>query len=549
MMRRRRAAADSESDRTRANRFARGSQNFFATVRNSHTATCLVTIPIWHGTAAPRRRRRRLAASAGERDRPRKTICSSTQALSASSKHRMKFYTLCSIAATALSVAECFQGSSFALSSSRNLIAERAIRPNSAPFRLAGHQHRLRRPAISAVAEGVEHANTVLNALDASTISWIQLLIADAAAAVDPTAATSGAAAAADTAAKSSPGLYDSFVNVIEQALILLHSALKTASVPGAWGTSIILFTVMVKAVTYPLNYKQMASTIQMQNLQPKIKALQSRYQSDPQKLNEMTAKLYQDEKINPLAGCIPTLIQIPIFIALYRSLLDLAKKDLLTESFLWVPSLEGPVGEYSPTTGLPIDGTAWLFKGWTEGHPAMGWEDTLAYLSIPIILVITQSLSQKVLQPAQSDDPAQQQTQQILKFLPLMIGWFSLNVPAGLGVYWVINNLLSTGQQYYIRQQVKGMQPAGGAAAAVSTSDESVREKLKEISSTKLRSAEDLKFKVMKKEDAAPATATAVEVSADADDGDKESGRSSPMRCRARRPAACSRSSSIHAI
>ena len=391
---------------------------------------------------------------------------------------------------------------------------------------------------VSAVAEGVEHISTVINTFDASTINWIHnsLLLADAAVAVDPAVAGDSAAvvdAASSAAQASSPGLYDSFVNVIEQSLILLHSALKAGNIPGAWGTAIISFTLLVKTVTYPLNYKQMASTIQMQNLQPKIKALQSRYQSDPQKLNEMTAKLYQDEKINPLAGCIPTLIQIPIFIALYRSLLDLAKKDLLSESFLWIPSLEGPVGEYSPTTGLPIDGTAWLFKGWTDGHPAMGWEDTLAYLSIPIILVITQSLSQKVLQPAQSDDPAQQQTQQILKFLPLMIGWFSLNVPAGLGVYWVINNLLSTAQQYNIRQQVKNMQPAGAGAPAAPIAEESVREKLKEISSTKLRPADDLKFKVGKKETAAtevpapaaaqPAAAAEAAAAGDADEDDKD--------------------------
>merc|ERR1712216_91548 len=86
----------------------------------------------------------------------------------------------------------------------------------------------------------------------------------------------------------------------------------------------------------------------------------------------------------------------------------------------------------------------------------------------------ITQTLSQKILQPPPSDDPAQQQTQQILKFLPFMIGWFALNVPAGLGVYWVFNNAITTAQGWYIRQQFK---PAGattgstGSAAAAAPS------------------------------------------------------------------------------
>jgi len=224
-----------------------------------------------------------------------------------------------------------------------------------------------------------------------------------------------------------------------------------------------------VKAVTYPLNYKQMASTMAMQKVQPKLKAIQARYKEDPQKQNEMIAQLYKDEEVNPLAGCIPTLIQLPIFISLYRGLLELAQADKLQESFLWIPSLEGPVGEYNPVTNLPVDSLGWLTKNWVDGHPALGWEATVAYLSLPVILVATQSISQKLLQPPASDDPAQQQTQQILKFLPLMIGWFALNVPAGLGVYWVINNGLSTLQQWYIRQQFKVDEPepamAGGGA------------------------------------------------------------------------------------
>ncbi|KAJ1469171.1 60Kd inner membrane protein-domain-containing protein [Baffinella frigidus] len=280
-------------------------------------------------------------------------------------------------------------------------------------------------------------------------MSWVadaQQLLADAAAAVAP-----AADAVADVEEKQ-PGLFEKFVDVVELALTTLHGGLKSAGVPGAWGISIILFTLFVKGITYPLNYKQMASTIALQELQPKVKAIQARYVNDPQKLNEMTAQLYKDEEVNPLAGCIPTIIQIPVFIGLYRSLLDLAKKDLLEESFLWIPSLQG----------------------WVDGHPALGWEATLAYLSLPVILVVTQSISQKLLQPPQSEDPAQAQTQQILKFLPLMIGWFSLNVPAGLGVYWVINNGLSTGQQWFIRQQFKNKKPAmaGGGTATMEVRD-----------------------------------------------------------------------------
>ena len=87
---------------------------------------------------------------------------------------------------------------------------------------------------------------------------------------------------------------------------------------------------------------------------------------------------------------------------------------------------------------------TEWLTNGWVNNVPSLGWEDTIAYLSIPVMLVIAQSVSLRILTPP-SDDPAVQQSQRILKYLPLMIGYFSLSVPAGLGVYWVINNILST--------------------------------------------------------------------------------------------------------
>jgi len=94
----------------------------------------------------------------------------------------------------------------------------------------------------------------------------------------------------------------------------------------------------------------------------------QARYKEDPQKQNEMIAQLYKDEEVNPLAGCIPTLIQLPIFISLYRGLLELAQADKLQESFLWIPSLEGPVGEYNPVTNLPVDSLGWLTKNWVDG-------------------------------------------------------------------------------------------------------------------------------------------------------------------------------------
>jgi len=94
--------------------------------------------------------------------------------------------------------------------------------------------------------------------------------------------------------------------------------------------------------------------------LQPTIKSLQAKYQSNPEVMNQKIAEVYQRNEVNPLAGCIPSLVQIPVFIGLYRAVLNLAKENALDESFLFLPSLEGP------TYGAdPAHGSDWLFKNW----------------------------------------------------------------------------------------------------------------------------------------------------------------------------------------
>jgi len=160
-----------------------------------------------------------------------------------------------------------------------------------------------------------------------------------------------------------------------------------------------------------------------------------------------MTALLYQETQVNPLAGCLPAIVQIPVFIALYRSFQNLALTEALREPFLYLPDLEGPVyGQRSVN---------WLFKGWHDGIPPLGWEATLAFLSVPILLTIAQTLSIRLLSPP-SEDPALQRTQKILGYLPLILGYFSLTFPAGLGVYYLTNSFLATATTLGIKEYFK---------------------------------------------------------------------------------------------
>jgi membrane protein insertase, YidC/Oxa1 family, C-terminal domain len=165
--------------------------------------------------------------------------------------------------------------------------------------------------------------------------------------------------------------------------------------------------------------------------------------------MNQKIAQIYQTNEVNPLAGCVPSLLQIPIFIGLYRAVLTLAKDDKLNEPFLWLPNLEGP------TYGAdPAHGADWLFQGWSNGAPMLGWEDTLAFLTIPVVLVLSQSVSMNLMASKDQEQPA------FLKFLPLLIGWFSLNVPAALGIYWVANNFITTALTLQIRSTFAPMTP-----------------------------------------------------------------------------------------
>merc|ERR1719389_964158 len=285
--------------------------------------------------------------------------------------------------------------------------------------------------------------------LDAGTSTFLadaQILLDTAGTAVAAGAAAAGDAAAAAPAAD--PSWFDSLVVFpFEFLLTAIHDGLKGLGVQEAWGPSIIGFTIAVKLLTFPLTKTQIESTTKMQAIAPAAKALQDKYKDrDPARLNSELQRLYQDNQVNPLAGCLPALAQIPLFIGLYRSLLNLANDDVLTESFLWLPSLEGPVRSYT-------EGTGWLFQ-WVDGAPKLGWDATLAYLVLPVVLVASQYASTALLTP-KSDDPAQQQSQAILKFLPLMIGWFSLSVPSGLGLYWLTNNIVTTATTLAVRASV----------------------------------------------------------------------------------------------
>ncbi|ESQ34163.1 hypothetical protein EUTSA_v10007427mg [Eutrema salsugineum] len=256
---------------------------------------------------------------------------------------------------------------------------------------------------------------------------------------------------AGTTTTKQNSDWFSGIANYMETVLKVLKDGLSTVHVPYSYGFAIILLTVLVKAATFPLTKKQVESGMAMKSLQPQIKAIQERYAGDQEKIQLETARLYKLAGINPLAGCLPTLATIPVWIGLYRALSNVADEGLLTEGFFWIPSLAGPTTVAARQSG---SGISWLFP-FIEGHPPLGWSDTLAYLVLPLLLVFSQYLSIQIMQSSQSqsNDPAMKSSQAVTKFLPLMIGYFSLSVPSGLSLYWLTNNILSTAQQVWLQK------------------------------------------------------------------------------------------------
>lgn len=258
---------------------------------------------------------------------------------------------------------------------------------------------------------------------------------------------------------------WEQYVQVYKRGLAFVHDnivdePLRSMGITQTWGPSIFLFTVGVRSLLIPFSISQNKSSEYMKALKPYQKKIKEKY-ADENMQNRAIAKLYDDVGQNPLAGCITSFAQIPIFLGLYRSVTRLAAEGRLDEPFLWIPSLQGPVSaEYN------YRGMQWLTEGWVDNHPAAGWEAVAPFLVMPVVLVITQSIAMQVLQPPIDESASEEEreqlesTQKILKFLPLMIGFFSLQVPAGLTIYYLTTNLFNVSQSLIIRGYYKANPP-----------------------------------------------------------------------------------------
>lgn len=190
------------------------------------------------------------------------------------------------------------------------------------------------------------------------------------------------------------------------KVLLWIHSYI------GNWGWAIIIFTLLVKTVLFPLSYKGMMSMQKLKDLAPKMKDLREKYKGDPAKMNMQMMELYKKHGANPMGGCLPMLLQIPVFFALYRVLLNADE----------------------------LQGASWML--WINDLSRMD-----PYFILPVLMGLSMFVQQKIT-PSNFTDPLQEK---IFRWFPVMMTVFFVYFPAGLVLYWLVNNIFTIAQQYYI--------------------------------------------------------------------------------------------------
>jgi YidC/Oxa1 family membrane protein insertase len=250
------------------------------------------------------------------------------------------------------------------------------------------------------------------------------------------------------------------------------------------YGFIIVMLTLVVMVVVTPLTIKGTRSMMMMQSLQPEIRKLQAKHKDDRQKLNEELMGLYRENQVNPVGGCLPLLVQAPVFMVLYAVLRGLTRRvsDLGFASG-WVSGGEGlapaaptrPPGQTLPfdPAYLPTDSSLYEALSGSTQMKSLGLDLAqsaqqvlnesvvlfIPYLLLIILVGVTGFVQQRQIQGRVSSGSINPQQQMIMKFLPIMLPIFSFTLPGGLVLYFAVSNLYRVGQQYFISRKIYGLQ------------------------------------------------------------------------------------------
>ncbi|MDD5115556.1 MAG: membrane protein insertase YidC [Candidatus Omnitrophica bacterium] len=220
-------------------------------------------------------------------------------------------------------------------------------------------------------------------------------------------------------------GTFDFIAQLILQLLGFFYSIVHN------WGWAIIILSLSVYLLLFPLSLKQMRSMKEMQLLQPKIDALRKELKDNPQRLNKEIMELYKEHKVNPLGGCLPLLLQMPIFFALYQALIRSAA--LRGAHFLWIKDLSAPDKLFTLKNSIPF----------------LGNQINI----LPILMAIGMFVQQKISSVKATGEAAQQQKMMSI-IMPVMFGVIFYQMPSGLVLYWLVNSMLMLFYQLRLNKQ-----------------------------------------------------------------------------------------------
>lgn len=265
--------------------------------------------------------------------------------------------------------------------------------------------------------------------------------------------------------------VFDSLATPVAFVLEHIHNGVSTVFADDsgwAWGLSIVLLTVTVRILLFPLFVKQIKSQRRMQEIAPKVKELQAKHKGDRETLNTELMKLYKDHGTNPISGCLPLLLQLPVFFALFTVMNNFKPKDGEFIAKFGLSSTLIEQGANAKIFGAPV---AAAFNSSADLLRELDGNATTVKVVAAIMVVVmgaTTFFTQKQMMARAGTvtDPTQQQVQKIMLYvLPLSFAVFGFSFPVGVLLYWLTTNVWSMGQQAWVIKRMPPVVPGGGAA------------------------------------------------------------------------------------